>query len=380
MFQNLADSSCADRAPETVGAARRRRNRQLRAFLKHERMTVAKNLATIQHHSYMKSAVVDVGVQVGSPSAPVIEFMSSAPVTGYLAPAPAVQRHTVKQRIEHTPYVQILDAPVPLKVEQLVDFFKDLDIEVPAQVIEVPKISPDIIPQRSVDLVPQMVEQLVEVPTILTPTRIALRIAEQIVDIPASARGVFGSSQGSLPEQSSAQRTASQIADIPVPGLGGSSCLLGSLPEQRTTALHVAQERISERIELIDAAGDFPSRRAGPRVVRPRQGSAAAGAEQLADIVSSRGPHGFLPGQGSTASPGHDHVDEHLPESAEWVQSRDPTGKTYFWHRRTRVTQWKPPPGIRVVWVGEKPEGGRAWYWHKETRASTHDLPPLPPE
>ena len=348
-----------------VGAARRRRNRRLRAFLKHERMTVAMNLATIQHHSYMKSAVVDVGVQVGSPLAPVIENLSSAPVFGYLAPAPAVQRHTVEQRIEHTPHVQILDAPVPLKVEQLVDFFEDLDIEVPAQVIEVPKISQDIIPQ--------MVEQLVEVPTILTPTRIALRIAEQIVDFPASARRVSGSLQGFPPEQSSAQRTASQIADIPVPGRGVFGSPQGSLPEQRTTALHVAQERISERIEQIDAGGEFPSRRAGPRVVRPRQGSAAAGAEQLADIVSSGGP------QGSTASPGPDHVDEHLPESAEWVQSCDPTGKTCFWNRRTRLTQWKPP-GIRVVWVGVKPEGRAAWYLHKETRASTYDLPPLPPE
>ena len=322
-------------------------------------MAVAMNLATIQHHSYMKSAVVDVGVQVRSPLAPV-----SAPVFGYLAPAPVVLRHTVEQRIEHTPYVQILDAPVPLKVEQLVDFFKDLDIEVPAQVIEVPKVSQDIIPQRSVDLVPQMVEQLVEVPTILTPTRIALRIAEQIVDIPASARGVSGSLQGFLPEQSSAQRTASQIADIPVPGRGVFGSPQGSLPDQRTTALHVVQERISERIEEIDAGGDFPSRRAGPRVVRPRQGSAAAGVEQLADIVSH----------------GPDHVDEHLPESAEWVQSRDPNGKTFFWNRRTRVAQWKPPPGIRVVCVGEKPKEGQAWYWHKETRASTCDLPPLPPE
>ena len=108
-------------------------------------MSVARNVAAIQHHSFMKSAVVDVGVQVGSPLAPVFEYMSSAPVIGYLAPAPAVQRHTVEQRIDHTPFVQILDAPVPLKVEQLVDFFKDLDIEVPAQ-IEVPKISRDIIP------------------------------------------------------------------------------------------------------------------------------------------------------------------------------------------------------------------------------------------
>ena len=120
----------------------------------------------------------------------------------------------------------------------------------------------------------------------------AQRSASQIADIPVPGRGVFGSAQGSLPEQSMAKRTASQIADFPVPGRGSSGCLLDSLPEQRTTALHVAQERISERIERINAGGDFPSRRAGPRVVRPRQRSAAAGAEQLADIVSSGGPHG----------------------------------------------------------------------------------------
>ena len=81
MFSNPADGFCVDRAPGTVGAARRRRDRRLRAFLKHERMTVAMNMATIQHHSFMKSAVVDVSVQVGSPLAPVTE---------YVAPAPAV--------------------------------------------------------------------------------------------------------------------------------------------------------------------------------------------------------------------------------------------------------------------------------------------------
>ena len=63
-------------------------NRRLRAFLKHERMTVAVNLATIQHHSYMKSAVVDVGVQVGSPLAPVIESYPSSRFGG-----PAIFSH-----------------------------------------------------------------------------------------------------------------------------------------------------------------------------------------------------------------------------------------------------------------------------------------------
>ena len=125
------------------------------------------------------------------------------------------------------------------------------------------------------------------------------------------------------------------------------------------------QNAFSERIvEQIAAGGDFPSRRAGPRVVLPRQGSAAAGAEQLADIVSWP-----------------DHVDEHLPESAEWVLFRaTATDRPFYWNRRTNATAWKPPPGINVVWVGEKPEGGGVWYWHKGTRASTYDLPSLPPE
>ena len=54
-------------------------------------------------------------------------------------------------------------------------------------------------------------------------------------------------------------------------------------------------------MEQIGGGGDFPSRRAGPLFVLPRQGSTAAGAEQIADITSSGGPHGFHPGQLSTA-------------------------------------------------------------------------------
>ena len=64
----------------TVGAARRRTDRRLRAFLKHERMAVVMNLAAFQHHSFMKSAVVDVGVQVGSPLAPLTEYVASTSV------------------------------------------------------------------------------------------------------------------------------------------------------------------------------------------------------------------------------------------------------------------------------------------------------------
>ena len=73
--------------PGTVGAARRRRERRLRAFLKHERLAVAMNMATIHHHSYMKSAAVDVCVQVGSPFAPVTDYVALAPAVTLSVPS-----------------------------------------------------------------------------------------------------------------------------------------------------------------------------------------------------------------------------------------------------------------------------------------------------
>ena len=47
-----------------------------------------------------------------------------------------------------------------------------------------PRSHRNFIPQRTVDLAPQMAEQLVEVPTVLYPSLLQQRIAEQIVDIP----------------------------------------------------------------------------------------------------------------------------------------------------------------------------------------------------
>ena len=84
MSQNLADGLRADRAPGTVGAARRRRDRRLRAFLKHERVTVAMNLATVQHHSHMNP------VTEYSAPAPAVTYAAPAPVLGFVSPAPAV--------------------------------------------------------------------------------------------------------------------------------------------------------------------------------------------------------------------------------------------------------------------------------------------------
>ena len=312
-------------------SAWRRRNRRLRAFWRHEQQAVRMAVAAATHHSYDRSSAL------------------------------ACTQTDL----------------VPQMVDNVLDALRLLDFPIAEQVIEVPTISCSPCPSRSPIPKPQSAEQLVEVPTVLSPTRIALRIAEQIVDIPASARGASGSLQGFPPEQSSAQRTASQIADILVPGRGSSGCLLGFPPEQSSTAPHVLSERI---VEQIGAGGDFLLVMQ-VLVLFPRDRvSAVAGAEQIADLASSGGLHGFLPGQVSTASPGADHVDEHLPDCAEWVQLCEATGRTYFWNRRSNLTVWQPPAGIHVVWVGEKDEDGGVWYWHRRTRASHWTLPPLPPE
>ena len=70
-----------------------------------------------------------------------------------------------------------------------------------------------------------------------------------------------------------------------------------------------------------------------------------------------------------------------LEDSVEWVRLRDKiAGKTYYWHRRTRATDWQPPPGVKVVWNAAKNEEGARYFWHRDTRVSTFVLPPLPPE
>ena len=93
------------------------------------------------------------------------------------------------------PFVQILDLPVPQMVENFTDTLRMLDRPIAEQVIEVPKISCSPCPSRSLVPEPQSADQLVDVPTVLSPSR----IVEQIVGIPVPR----GRVQGFLPEQSS---------------------------------------------------------------------------------------------------------------------------------------------------------------------------------
>ena len=74
-------------------------------------------------------------------------------------PQERIQGSTVDQFGDLAPMVQILDAPVPQTVDQLVDAFRHIDIPLPEQVMEVPKLSCPARPHRLVLPVTQMVEQ-----------------------------------------------------------------------------------------------------------------------------------------------------------------------------------------------------------------------------
>ena len=184
-------------------------------------------------------------------------------------PQGPVQRHTAQHIVDILPHVQILDVPVPQMGGQLVDFMQNLDTStLDEQVIVVPKISLDRIPQSSALRRTQKAEQLVEVPT---------DSAYALGAIVSSALG--GGLQGPLQEQDSLrlQRAVEQIMDIPVRGRGDGGA------------------------------------RGGLQGFPPRQSTTVADVEQIVDIPARRGLPDFLPGQGSAASSSrrlHDHADE----------------------------------------------------------------------
>ena len=171
------------------GAARRRRERRLRSWLKHERQTVRMVLAETFHHSSAPSPPKFKEEWVGrheqhdalrgqntARTREATYYTSKTSVAGDTAffslfdeedavwgtrptglveprgPQERIQRHTAEQMIESFVPVPVLDldAPVPQMVDQLVDVLKLLDTAIPEQVIAVPKIPLDSIPHRAV--------------------------------------------------------------------------------------------------------------------------------------------------------------------------------------------------------------------------------------
>ena len=239
MIQNPADGSCADRALGS-GSARRRKECGLRSFLRHERMTVRMEVAAAMHHSRDVGPGKNDGLRaqktVNSREDAVFFELFDEDTAGLVEP-PGPQerapRHTVKQMADVAPMVLILDALVPQMEDQfadnlnledeMLDVARLMDRPISEQVIEVPKFIIEDIPTRTTVPEPQMAEQLVEVPTVIS--------------------------------YSSLQRTVEQHVDIPVPGGGGSvSSLHGFFPRQRSTASLSSKKCISERIveQIVD--------------------------------------------------------------------------------------------------------------------------------
>ena len=131
-----------------------------------------------------------------------------------------VLRRTVEQNVDAVTFPS-LDVLEPQMGNQLVEVLQKIDTRTSHQVIEVPKIFPDNVPQRLVECRrPQMAEQLMEVPTVVSFSSLQQRTVEQVIDLPVPGRGgELGGLQG-LHRGQSSTAFLEQIAESLDPGGG----------------------------------------------------------------------------------------------------------------------------------------------------------------
>ena len=271
------------------------------SWFRHEQQSIRMALATVLHHSYDK-----VHTEYGAPRSQntatrargggecddkkyTAKFRETPPPQAFFqlydeadavwglrpgslsdpVPQGRVERHVVEHMVETCPFVQILDAPVPQLGNQVLELLQKIvtaSFVEPVQVIEVPKIFPDSVPQRIVERRPlQTAEQLVEVPTIISYSSLQRAVEQTIyIPVPQARRGGGGGLQGFRAGQGTPAADVEQIVEIPVP--------------QRRRR-----------------------RNGGLQSSLPGQGSTAY-LEQIVDIPAREGLQGFLPGQGSSSS------------------------------------------------------------------------------
>ena len=193
-----------------VSAAQRRR--------RHEQQSIAAALATSQHHSALRGqkmaragegdfelnfaakirrhpppqAAGTVYYPMDVDDVPAARGSRPDRLSAVSGPQERVPRHTVEQIVDIVPVVPLLHVPAPQTVDSVVEVLKILDKSLPdvEQVIEVPKILQHTVLQRSSLQEPQMVDQLVTVPTnqdtvLCVFTRSpASRMEDQLVEVP----------------------------------------------------------------------------------------------------------------------------------------------------------------------------------------------------
>ena len=176
-----------------AGIAKRRRERRLRQFLRHERLTIAMLLTETNHHAdprgqtmarsgrWVRGALHSEVPEAPAPQEPGTQHFflddDSVPELGGsrpdrladVRPQERVPRRIVEQIVDSAPVLPLLHAPVPQTVGSLGEVLKVLDKLAPdvEQVIDVPMIFPEdfwMRTFRSSLLEPQTAEQLVELP------------------------------------------------------------------------------------------------------------------------------------------------------------------------------------------------------------------------
>ena len=239
-----------------------------------------------------------------------------------------VLRHGGEPIEEHVPLVQILDALVPQMEDQVadnlnleddvLDVARLMDLPISEQVIEVPKISCSSCPSRSPIPEPELAEQLVEVSTVLSPTRIALQIAEQ-------------------------------IADTPVPRGRGEGRVQGSLPRQSSTATPSVEERISERI--VEQFSSSSAKRTSERIE-----------EQLVDTSPGVG---LGQGSSSSAGPADEDFAGFFSHFSPWEKSARAAASPSAELPR-EVSSWTPAAYAETIGSDERvqfSQQGKPFYW-----------------
>ena len=349
-------------------------------------------------------------------------------------PTPLVEVQPQGAMVQHSGIFeleQILDVPVLQMVEQPVEVDTFFRLSLPAvaeQVIEVPKLA---LPGRAVPRAalsePQLVEQLVEVPTVLTYSLLQQRTAEQVVDTPVphgrgrvARGGLQGSSQG---QGSTAVCGADEVVSPSLHARGGSRGGLQGLSQgQVSTAFCGADNVVSP--SRVARGGSRGGSRGGLQGSSQGPGSTAVcGADNVVSSASQcrgGGARGGLPGlsqgQGSSAVCGAEHVDTpvshsrvgkrglqrfprgqsstasafeqnfsqaphpSLPQAPvhgrhdEWVCVVDVENDTeYYWNRWDDTTCWRLPRGVKHRWC-RLPSG---LYRDVVLGEEFWDLPPL---
>ena len=121
-----------------ASAARRKRERRLGSFWKHEQFAIKMATAGAAHHSWQSRA--SVGVQTAP--APVVEYFAPAPAAPF-APAPGVHTEPapVDEYVASAPmFEDVAPAPLPVPIVKVVQVPQ---VQVMEKIVEIPDVQMD---------------------------------------------------------------------------------------------------------------------------------------------------------------------------------------------------------------------------------------------